>query len=157
MFLSYVNYNFILCNSLKPVYEIPSGLEFSVEEYIKSQIHFPLMSDALDRDFKDYLNALAVVDEDDRSTKKLESFNKVLKYFYTDLAEAITNGYKSNDFEFSVKSNLDNILPKEYITVDNIGNYVKKDSSEPVTWAHKTKILQEFSKNSNNPVLLEMR
>lgn len=147
----YSKWNCVLANSTKPIYPLPNNLLFTVENYIKSQMHFPLVCYRDGRELDDYLRAMEVIEDNSDNVECLESFYKVLKYFYIDLALCIENSVHEecdSGFNFFVDCELES-LPRETFRVDSV--------QSEFLWRSKVQKLLELSDSSTRPVLIEMR
>lgn len=90
--LPYNRYNAIISNSLRELFPIPSGLEFRLSEYVKSQLHFPFVVYKEGRSLEDYLNVIDIMENPDLiDDAKGDSLNRVLCNFYDDIGNAINN------------------------------------------------------------------
>lgn len=158
MEVNYSGYNHVLCNSIKPTYTIPSGLTFTLEDYIKSQLYFPLMPYSVERELKDYSRALTVIEDGVEDPEYLSSFYKVVNYFYRDLAVSIINAvdkYPDSKFDFYVTSAIEDLLPREQIDDSDIKKYIEKEHEE--LWRNKAEVLLQIANRKTTPVLIEMR
>lgn len=89
MNIPYQQMNCLIVNSYKPVYPLyfqTESFNFKLEEYIKSQLHLNVMPNLFQRDLRDYHRCLLYTRGDDRY---FGDFCKVLRYFYTDIANMI--------------------------------------------------------------------
>lgn len=143
--LPYNRYNAIISNSLRELFPIPSGLEFRLSEYVKSQLHFPFVVYKEGRSLEDYLNVIDIMENPDLiDDAKGDSLNRVLCNFYDDIGNAINNvcGLPS-DFQFSLNCNLsEKLICSKTFELDN--------------YLDKVKILLEES-NVKTPVALTLK
>lgn len=143
--LPYNRYNAILSNSWKELFSIPSGLEFRLSEYVKSQLHFPLVVNKEGRNLEDYLNVIDILENPELiDDVKGDSLNRVLCNFYDDIGNAINNVCSlPSDFQFSLDCNLsEKLICSKTIELDN--------------YVDKVRILLEES-NVKTPVALTLK
>ncbi|MNM81263.1 hypothetical protein D3C81_932590 [compost metagenome] len=155
----YYNFNHIVCNSILPNYRIPNNLTFTLENYIKSQLHFPMVAYDEGRSVIDYNSALAVVEKRKLSQENIDRFFRVVRFFYEDIARSISNSmelYKTDNFNFYIQSKFTDLLPVEIIESNNLKDYVSEFSDGKDEWELKVDILLKHAK-SNDIKLIEMR
>lgn len=147
--VSYQEYNSVLCNGIRPIINIPTNLTFTFEDYIKSQIHFPMMPYVGGRELQDYVNSCKFLEHKNTSEEVITSICKVLKYFYLDLASSILESGKrfnfNSDFNFFIEKSCDSIFNVEVVETDEL------------SWKDKVDLLFDYSKEDSREVILEMR
>lgn len=153
----YTHYNFVLCNSLRSVYLLPSNLVFTFEEYVKSQLHFPLVSLNHGRSIDDYYKTLNYLDNDTDSLDVKNSLQNVISWFYVDVAKSVFGCRKENDYDFSFSVDSVSIdgVPKQRILDTDVKKNLGSSFSD-VDWKNKANFLLKMSEESNF-MLLEMR
>lgn len=156
----YTHLNHVLSNYRGSVTFIPTDLTFTVEEYVKAQLHFPLVPYVHNRSLEDYKKAYEVVIDGARSDDSLKAFYKVLRYYYRDIGTAIINTNNSSrelGFEFYMSTDLKDVLPKKVITSENVGDYVEESDADKEPWLQKAIALVNLSDESKSLSLIEMR
>ena len=85
---------FLVCG-YKPLYThlFDKDLVFTFENYVKSQLHAPLMTEIYQRDAISYLKALKFLSGGD---EYFRDCSRVLKYFYKDIADMVCSVLKQN-------------------------------------------------------------
>ena len=130
----YSEFNYILANCEEDVFDIPTNLTFDFKEYVKSQIHFPLVTRIKHRNLSDYLEVLNALEEKRISDEAIPKYIKVLKFFYQDIGHSILNTKSINndsDFRFYVHVDTLNVLAKRSVPSgrsDDIANYLIEES-----------------------------
>lgn len=146
MLLPYNYYNHVMHNLIRKVYSLPNDVEFNIVEYIKSQIHSPLLANHYDRPLVAYINALKLI-EGDMSKECVKDFKTVLRYFYRDVCESIKGGTKEeadSDFNFNI------VCGKSYAGISLV------DIPKDLSWQDKIKMINTIC-NSSEIQLVNMR
>lgn len=97
--IPYNFYNHILVNAKFHVLKLGNGFEikFSFFEYVKSQIHFPLVIYLHNRSAEDYKDVYLGL-TDPSNIMNLKSLEKVVRYFYKDISSSLVNIGVEGDF-----------------------------------------------------------
>lgn len=149
MDINYNSMNFILSNAIKPTYALPVKMNLSLEEYIKSQVHFPLMGYVIpERNIDEYLKAYEYITKYDKENLFYDDFFRVSRYFYQDISSSIKNAAVIPDgFDFTVSVGAIENIPTVYIDSKSL------DSEGRELW--KSKI--DYLENNMNHGFIEMR
>lgn len=155
-------YNCIIVNSfqdLKSHLGIPNGLVFSFEEYVKSQVHFPLMVYKPGRTIEQYLETYKFLVETNSqfSSDTFDDFVKVVRYFYEDLSSTMLNCSPSepDNFNFYINFNVEGLAPKRNLKEEDMSTFLMSSSNEPI-YMKKAKILQKLSAKGSSFLLVDM-
>lgn len=100
--IPYNLFNHILVNARFHVFNLNEGFDitFSFYEYVKSQMHFPLVVYLNNRSPEDYKKVYLYLTSEDKSVyssldggynEVLDSITKVVKYFYKDISNSLAN------------------------------------------------------------------
>lgn len=145
--IAYNKYNCLLGNIKDPVYKIPNHAIFTLDQYIKSQLHFPFVANKEGRSVLEFLGAYKIISSNDLTNEKnLRDFSKVLNYFYTDISSVIESSKKEDGFDFELSSNCVTGFSVEVFNAET-----SKDA-----WVKKVEKLKDLA-ISGEPVLIEMR
>lgn len=100
MKVPFFKFNVILINAVIPEREIRSGYTFSLTEYIKSQVHCPILVDFdKSRDLKDYFKAYDILMGYSTAYEDQDSFKRVVEYFYKDILAVVKSQEKFGDID----------------------------------------------------------
>lgn len=102
--IPYNLYNHFLVNVKFHVFNLESGfdLKFSFFEYVKSQMHFPLVVYLHDRDPLDYKEVYLSLTDTDYNIDK-EVYYKVVRFFYRDISNSLVNIGANGDFSLDLE------------------------------------------------------
>lgn len=154
--LPYQKFNYILMNSLNLNYPnmVPDELVFSLGEYLKSQMHFPVMPYTDNRSLREYFLAYQYY----KGIVKNESeqcFYKVVKYFYEDVAKALDAANKSDKFNFFIDCDCNSSqCPVEKVDEEFIERMFNGDDS-PIA-QKKINLLKALSEDESNILISEV-
>ena len=105
--------NYLLVNCKRKIWEVNHGMTISFFEYVKSQMHYPLIPYVQDRDLEIYKKVYLHLVGKGRCNKDL--IEKVLRYFYFDIYSCLVNtNQQGEDFNLDL-SCLESIFPKHYL------------------------------------------
>lgn len=164
--VKFTEMNAFLLSSLSenlPVYAqfpLPSGVVFTFADYIKSQLHFPLVAYLPNRSLVDYklvydylFDPSKLKDSGISAPNIFKTLTKVVKYFYSDVAASIQNRVASTeDFEFQIDFSTLDFAPRVQFTEEKIKQTLVQDLS-PYTCLNKAKVLEMYS-SPNSPLVL---
>lgn len=90
--IPYNLFNHILVNAKFHVLNLNNGfdIKFSFYEYVKSQMHFPLVVYLNNRNHEDYKDVYLSL-TDSSNEMDLKSLEKVVRYFYKDISNSLVN------------------------------------------------------------------
>ena len=154
--LPYQKYNYILINSLNIEHAnyVPQDLLFSLGEYLKSQMHFPILPYTRDRSLREYF--LAYEYYKGVTGEELEqAFYKVVKYFYNDIAKSVELAISNNTDTFNFFIDCSSVPNVNVEKVDDafINKFISGDSSIA---KKKVDFLKVLSKDESNILISEV-
>lgn len=105
--------NYLLVNCKRQIWPVDHGMSISFFEYVKSQIHYPLIPYVQDRDIEIYKKVYLYLTG--RGKCKKDVIESVLRYFYFDIYSCLVNtNQQEEDFELDL-SCLETLFPKYYL------------------------------------------
>lgn len=125
-------YNHFLVNARFHVFNLEQNfnLRFSFYEYIRSQMHYPLVVYLSDRNPEDYkkiyldLKSFSVPEEED-----FEIYYRVIRYFYKDIYSSLSNMGSTGEFSLDLECLSFLGLPYEEFTGDFTEKLIKLNKS----------------------------
>lgn len=133
--LTFNRMNYFLINSKRCLWSITLDYSFSFYEYVKSQMHFPIVNSLHGRNIEDYKKVYLFLSEGKNCD--VQTVGKVVKYFYYDIYSSITNDLNARgdfDIDLACVSHLfDTVyLPKDLTFNQKVVELNKAFNSEEV-------------------------
>jgi hypothetical protein len=101
--IPFTKMNYLLINSKRKVWDVSYGLKISFYEYVKSQMHYPLMPYVHSRNLNYYKEVYLHLTGEGKCDKEI--IGKVIKYFYYDIYNCLKNTNQAGeDFELDFSS-----------------------------------------------------
>lgn len=144
MLIKYANFNHIL-TGVVPIQSI-NTLELSLEQYVKSQLHFPVTPYLENsRSLADYVLTYNLLFESKVNSKSILALQRVNKWFYQDLGNSLIKLEGSPDLKVV-------LIPDSHLSLREIKaeEILRFSDKHKESWKMLGEFLLAFSKSSDN-------